>query len=87
MTSEYISLSLSPQPSEHARAFLRSDKLSLTDTNFCPKEVLKFSPIPTSKYCKRSNFENFTSITQYDMDLKFDNVSVQTKEGFLDGLN
>ncbi|SPP84272.1 uncharacterized protein LOC117585887 [Drosophila guanche] len=61
-------------PSEHARAFLRSDKISLTDTDFCPKEVLKFSPIPTSKYCKRSNFENFTSITQYDMDLKFNNM-------------
>lgn len=82
MTSVYINTSLCLslcQPSEHARAFLRSDKLSLTDTNFCPKEVLKFSPIPTSKYCKRSNFENFTSITQYDMDLKFDNVSVQSK--------
>ncbi|KAH8271317.1 hypothetical protein KR018_006399, partial [Drosophila ironensis] len=62
------------QPSEHARAFLRSDKISLTDTDFCPKEVLKFSPIPTSKYCKRSNFENFTSITQYDMDLKFNKM-------------
>ncbi|XP_068157824.1 vitellogenin-5 [Drosophila tropicalis] len=61
-------------PSEHAHAFLRSDKISLTDTDFCPKEVLKFSPIPTSKYCKRSNFENFTSITQYDMDLKFNNM-------------
>ncbi|XP_017118911.1 uncharacterized protein LOC108140563 [Drosophila elegans] len=61
-------------PSEHARAFLRSDKISLTDTDLCPKEVLKFSPIPTSKYCRRSNFENFTSITQYDMDLKFNNM-------------
>ncbi|KAH8265516.1 hypothetical protein KR038_009680, partial [Drosophila bunnanda] len=61
-------------PSEHARAFLSSEKSSLTDTDFCPKEVLKFSPIPTSKYCKRSNFENFTSITQYDMDLKFNNM-------------
>ncbi|EDV43546.1 uncharacterized protein Dana_GF16474 [Drosophila ananassae] len=61
-------------PSEHARAFLRSSKISLTDTEFCPKEVLKFSPIPTSKYCKRSNFENFTSITQYDMDLKFNKM-------------
>ncbi|XP_030375006.1 uncharacterized protein LOC115624412 [Scaptodrosophila lebanonensis] len=61
-------------PSEQARAFLSSDQISLTDTDFCPKEVLKFSPIPTSKYCKRSNFENFTAITQYGMDLKFKNM-------------
>lgn len=62
------------QPSDYAREFLNNDN-PLTDTDFCPKEVLKFSPIPTSKYCKRSNFENFTSITKYDMDLKFNNVS------------
>ncbi|XP_036228844.2 vitellogenin-2 isoform X1 [Bactrocera oleae] len=60
-------------PSDYARDFLLSDN-PFTDTDFCPKEVLKFSPIPTSKYCKRSNFENFTSITNYDMDLKFDNM-------------
>ncbi|KAI8129767.1 Vitellogenin-1 [Lucilia cuprina] len=60
-------------PSDHAREFLLSDN-PLTDTGFCPKEVLKFSPIPTSKYCKRSNFENFTSITKYDMDVQFDNM-------------
>lgn len=62
------------QPSERAKEFLSSEN-PLTDTDFCPKEVLKFSPIPTSKYCKRSNFENFTSITKYKMDMQFNNVN------------
>ncbi|XP_061389205.1 uncharacterized protein LOC133324377 [Musca vetustissima] len=60
-------------PSDRAREFLLSDN-PLTDTGFCPKEVLKFTPIPTSKYCKRSNFENFTSVTKYDMDVQFNNM-------------
>ncbi|KAL9889825.1 vitellogenin-like lipoprotein [Glossina fuscipes fuscipes] len=60
-------------PSERAKEFLSSEN-PLTDTDFCPKEVLKFSPIPTSKYCKRSNFENFTSITKYKMDMQFNNM-------------
>ncbi|XP_037954576.1 uncharacterized protein LOC119684578 [Teleopsis dalmanni] len=68
-----VTFSTRAGPSEEARKFLLSDN-PLTDTNFCPKEVLKFSPIPTSKYCKRSNFENFTSITQYNMDLDFTNM-------------
>ncbi|ALC45883.1 CG31150, partial [Drosophila busckii] len=55
-------------PSEHARDFRHSNKISLMDTKTCPIEVLKFTPIPTSRYCKRNNFENFTSITQYDVD-------------------
>ncbi|XP_055851471.1 uncharacterized protein LOC129915809 [Episyrphus balteatus] len=57
-------------PSEHAHQYFLNDT-ELIDTNYCPKEVLKFSPIPTSKYCKRINFENFTSITRYGIDLKF----------------
>lgn len=57
-------------PSEHAHQYFINDT-ELIDTNSCPKEVLKFSPIPTSKHCKRLNFENFTSITRYGIDLKF----------------
>lgn len=68
-----IEFSARAGPSDHAREFLISEN-PLTDTDFCPKEVLKFSPIPTSKYCKRSNFENFTSITKFNMDLKFNNM-------------
>lgn len=49
------------------------DKIS--DTEHCPREVLKFSPPPQNKLCDQSVYRDLIKLHEYGINITFHNVS------------
>lgn len=50
--------------------------LTVDNEKRCTKEIVKFSPVSLSDNCKQSKFKDILAITDFNLNLKFERVSV-----------
>jgi hypothetical protein len=55
----------------------RYHNLTVDDEKRCTKEIVKFSPVSLSDDCKQSKFKDILAITDFNLNLKFERVSVK----------
>lgn len=51
------------------------ENLIVDDENLCSKDIVKFSPVPYTEACNHNTFKKLSSIVNYELFGKFENVS------------
>lgn len=62
------------QPTNGSNFFTAKD--DEVTNQLCPRDVLKLSPPPSTKYCNRNNYEDLTTIKDFNAAVKFNNVRI-----------
>lgn len=59
-------------------ALQRYENLTVTDTETCTKEIVKFSPVLISEQCKSSQFSDILAITDLNLNVEFERVRLKS---------
>lgn len=59
-----------------SNAMEKYHNLTVVDIEKCTKEIVRFSPVSLTEECKQSHFNDILAITDFNLNMTFERVSV-----------
>lgn len=71
-----ISISTVAGSSDRALSLYNSETIEDSEST-CPRQMLRFNPPPSVKYCDKETFREISMLSQYAANIRFTNVSMR----------